>query len=201
MPFVSTAGGVVTVDFAALVTPIIDSVVISLEELGERIPDFILEQVDVDETISGLIVEYETEGLPGSLSNVVVYESDRLAAVQQTVATFDRLIVFLPWLTLILAIATIAFAPSRLIMIPIMIFSAAVAWFLSLVIVDRIVESVLNGITSNDAADVAESLLEGITAGLTDLLRILIITALFVGGVAVLIMWRYRNSSEEPIEA
>ena len=91
VPFVSTSGGVVTVDMATLVAPIIGSVVVRLEQLGDQIPDFILEQVDVDGTVSGLIDQYETDGLPDSLSNVVVYESDRLASVQQTVATFDRI--------------------------------------------------------------------------------------------------------------
>ena len=65
VPFASTAGGVVAVDLEPLVVPINDSVVVRLESLGERIPDFILEQLDIDETVSSLIVEYETEGIPG----------------------------------------------------------------------------------------------------------------------------------------
>ena len=200
VPFASTAGGVVAVDLEPLVVHIIDSVVVRLESLGERIPDFILEQLDIDETVSSLIVEYETEGIPESLNNVVVYESDRLAAVQQTVATFDRLVVFLPWLTLVLAAITVGFAPKRLVMIPVLILSAALAWLLSGFIVDRIIDNVLSGIASNDASEVASSLLEGITAGLDDLLRILIIAALVIGGAAVLVVWRFRKSSSEPAE-
>ena len=200
VPFASTAGGVVTVDLEPLLTSIIDTVLLSLESLGDQLPDFILNQIDVDETVSELVVEYEAEGLPESLSNVVVYQSDRLAAVQQTVASFDRLVDFLPWLTLILAVATVAFAPRRLIMIPIMIFGAALAWFLSLIVVDAIIGSVLGGIDSADATDVASALLEGITASLNDLLRILIVAALVVGVAALLVMWRFRRSNEEPLE-
>jgi hypothetical protein len=201
VPFASTAGGVVTVDLEPLLTPIIDSVLVAIVTVGEQIPDVILDQIDVDETVSELAIEYETDGLPESLNNVVVYQSDRLAAIQQTVSSFDRLVVFLPWLTLILAVATVAFAPSRLVMIPIMIFGGALAWFLSLIIVDAIIASALGGIDSADATDVASALLEGITASLDDLLRILIISALVIGGAAVGVVWRFRRSNEEPIEA
>lgn len=110
----------------------------------------------------------------------MIWESERLAAVQELVALFDRLVIVLPLVTLALAAGSLWMAPNRLLMIPILLLGVALAWLLSMVIVDWVIAQVLGGITSENAAEVAEALLVGITAGLDDLLT----TLLIIGGLA-----------------
>lgn len=180
VPFISTDEGEVAVDLIPILTPIVDQIVERTQEIGSAIPEFLLDRVEFDDALVDLIAQYEEQGLPDRYSNVVIWESERLAAVQELVALFDRLVIVLPLVTLALAAGSLWMAPNRLLMIPILLLGVALAWLLSMVIVDWVIAQVLGGITSENAAEVAEALLVGITAGLDDLLT----TLLIIGGLA-----------------
>jgi hypothetical protein len=201
IPFVSTEGGEVTVDLVPIMTPIVDRVFARLTELGEAIPQVILDQVDFDESIAQVVDTYETEGLPGWLSEVQVYTSDRLATIQKTTSLLDRMVWVLPVVTLLLAIAALYYAPRRGRMVVVMLGAAGVAWLLASALVNRLVSTVVGNIESNTAAAVAEEVFAGLTSGLTRILLILgvvaAVGALGVGG------WLYyaREREESEVEA
>lgn len=192
VPFASTAGGEVTVDLVPLLTPIADRVFDRLTELGDLIPGFIGDQIELDDTIQEIVDVYEEEGLPDRLSNVQIYESDRLAAVQQATAMLDRLIWVLPVLTLIFAAGAIYFAPHRWLMVAILLGAAAVGWLLAWLSVRLVVSSIVGGIDSPDTADVAEAVFVGVTDGLTNLLVAL---ALVAGVSSIAVGW-WLNRTE-----
>jgi hypothetical protein len=194
VPFLSTDEGLVTVDLIPVLTPIVDGVVTRTQEIGRSVPEFVLDRVEFDDALGELIAQFETEGLPSHLSEVVIWESERLAAVQQTVALFDRLVIILPILTLLLAAGSVLVAPRRQLMIPVLLLGAALAWWLSILITDLVIANILSGITSENAAEIAEALLEGVTAGLDDLLTILLLIG-GVAGVAALVIGRESEPS------
>lgn len=197
VPFFSTADGVVSVDLEPLLSPIVDRVVIRIEELGEAIPDLLLDRVEFDDALANLISDYQAEGFPEHLNDVVVYRSDRLATVQQTVAVFDRLVVVLPIFTLLVAAAAIVAAPDRLLMLPVLLLGVALAWLGSVLVVNAIIANIIATIASANAAEVAGVLLNAITSGLSNLLIVLLIAA-GVSGIAAtagLTYFRRRESS------
>jgi hypothetical protein len=191
MPNASTEGGVVTVDFVPILTPIVDRVFARLNEFGDAIPDVLLNQVDIDETVAGIIDNYQSEGLPDSLRAVEVYSSDRLAAVQRTAAVLDAMVWVLPFLTLACAAGAVYFAPQRWWMAAILFGAAALGWFLTWLGVTMAVDAIVAGVRSQAAADVAGAVFRGVTDGLTTLLVALAIAGV-VGAVAVL-GWAYYS--------
>lgn len=203
VPFISTAEGVVSVDLEPLLSPIIDRVIDRSERLGEAVPDFLLDVVEFDDALGQTIDDYRENGFPPKLNAVVIYESDRLASVQQSVALFDRLVVVLPIFSVVMAAAAVVAAPDRWLMAPALLIGAAVAWFASVVITDRILDNLISNITSENAAHVASVMLATVTASLDTLLIILLVVASVVGigGLAGLALYRRRGtnhmSSEE----
>lgn len=184
VPFVSTAGGEVEVDLIPIMTPIVDRVFDRLTELGEAIPQVILDQVDFDDSITEAIGVYETEGLPGWLGEIQVYSSDRLANIQKTTSLLDRLVWVLPVVTVLLAVGALYYAPKRGRMVVAMLASAGVGWLLASVLVSRLVGTVVGNIESTTAAAVADEVFTGITSGLIRILAILGLVAA-VGALGV----------------
>ena len=202
VPFVSTAGGVVSVDLRPLAEAIVDRLIVRLESLGEVVPDFVIEQFEIDDVIQDFIDQYEEEGVPEQLGDVVIYESDRLASVQQAVATFDRLVFVMPLIALLFAVLAVVVAPSRLVMIPILVGAAAIAWLLSLLGINLLLDNIVSGITNQNAAEVADLLFTTVTEGLQILLIGLIVIAVliaFVSGVVVAFA-RYVERDDSPGE-
>jgi hypothetical protein len=199
VPFLSTAEGTVSVDLEPVITPILDRVIVRLRQIADVLPEFVFNHVEFDDALRSLISEYEAAGLPEELSNVVIYESDRLAAVQLSVVLFDRLVIILPILTLVFAGLAVYLAPERKWMAPILLLGMAGAWLLSIWITDLIIGQLLSGISSDDAADVAEALLNGVTAGLDDLLRLMLIIAAIAGAGVVGWLWYSGRTDEEAI--
>lgn len=197
VPFLSTAEGTVSVNLEPIVTPIVDRVIVRLRQIADVVPDFVFNGVEFDDGIRALINEYETAGLPEGLSDVVIYESERLGAVQQSVILFDRLVIVLPVLTLIFAGLAVFLAPRRTWMAVILLFGAAGAWLLSIWITDVIIGQLLAGIVSEDATDVAEALLNGVTAGLDDLLRLMLLIAAVAGAGVMAWIWYAGRSQGE----
>lgn len=197
VPFLSTAEGVVSVDLVPVVTPIVDRVIVRARQIGDSLPDILLGAVDFDDALAEIIAEYERDGPPERLSNVVIYESDRLAAVQHSAALFDRLVVVFPILTVLLAVGAVVIAPGRRWMIPVLLVGAALAWWLSMLLADFLIVRLVEGVASGDAADVAEALLQAVTARLDGLLTTLLFTALLAGGVAAGWMLLYRPGQPE----
>jgi hypothetical protein len=195
IPFVTTEGGEVTVDLIPIMTPIVDRVFDRLTELGEAIPQVILDQVDFDDSIAQVIDTYETEGLPDWLGEVQVYSSDRLATIQKTTALLDRLVWVLPVVTLLLAIGALYFAPRRGRMMVAVFAAAGVAWLVASLLVSNLIETVVGNIESTTAAAVADEVFTGVTAGLTRILLILgvvgVVSALAVGA------WLYFSRERE----
>lgn len=201
IPFVSTEGGVVTVDLIPVMTPIVDRVFSRLTELGQAIPQVILDQVDFDEAIASAVDIYETEGLPAWLGDVQVYSSDRLAAFQEMTALLDRLVWVLPVVTVLLAAGALYFAPSRGRMTVGLFGAAGVAWLLASLLVSSLVGTVVGNIQSTTAATIADEVFKGITAGLTRTLLILgVVAALAAVAVGV---WLYfaRERGDDRAEA
>jgi hypothetical protein len=198
VPNVSTAGGVVTVDLVPVLTPIVDRVFDRMRQFGEAVPDVLLNRVDIDETIADVIQTYETEGLPQWLSEIEVYQSDSLAAIQQTTAILDRLVWILPVLTLLFAAGALYYAPLRWRMGAILLASAALGWLLAVIAVNAVVGAVVSGIDSDTSAAVANEVFTGVTSGLTSLLWVLIIVAT-VAALAV-VGWTYY-SARRPTDA
>ena len=198
VPNVSTAGGVVTVDLEPFLTPMVDRVVAKARELGESLPEVLLTQFDVVEAIDEMITQYEEEEFPDHLNNVVVYESSRLAAVQTTVAVFDRLVVILPIVTLMVAVLSLAIAPDRSRMLLILLLAAIAAWTGALLTTNWIKTSLVSAIESDEIGVVAESILSGVTAGLENLLILVIIVAVVAGAVAVLVPFVRKKRADEP---
>jgi hypothetical protein len=198
IPFVSTEGGEVTVDLIPIMTPIVDRVFERLTELGEAIPQVILDQVDFDDEIARVIDTYETEGLPAWLGEVQVYSSDRLATIQKTTALLDLLVWVLPVVTVLLAVGALYFAPKRGRMVVAMLGAAGVAWLLASLLVSNLINTVVGNIESTTAAAVADEVFTGITAGLTRILLILgVVAAVAAIGVGV---WLYfGREREEPV--
>lgn len=198
IPFVSTEGGEVTVDLIPIMTPIVDRVFARLTELGEAIPQAIMDQVDFDDTIAQVIDTYQTEGLPDWLGEVEVYTSGRLATIQKTTGLLDRLVWVLPVVTILLAIGALFFAPRRGRMLMVMLGAAGVAWLAASLLVTQLISTVVGNIESTTAAAVADEVFTGITSGLTRILLILgvgsAVAALAVG------VWLYF-SRERPEEA
>lgn len=198
IPFVSTEGGEVTVDLIPIMTPIVDRVFARLTELGEAIPQAIMDQVDFDDTIAQVIDTYQTEGLPDWLGEVEVYTSGRLATIQKTTGLLDRLVWVLPVVTILLAIGALFFAPRRGRMLMVMLGAAGVAWLAASLLVTQLISPVVGNIESTTAAAVADEVFTGITSGLTRILLILgvgsAVAALAVG------VWLYF-SRERPEEA
>ena len=196
VPFISTAEGSVSADLEPLLSPIIDRVIHRIEELGAAVPDFILDAAEFDDSLSKLIAEYEASGFPPNLNDVVIYESDRLAAVQQAVALFDRLVVVLPILTLLMAVAAVVAAPDRILMVPILLVGTAISWWVSVILTDRIINNVVSGITSENAADVASVMLTTVTGSLDALLIVLLVVAGGVGLAGFFGLAWYRRRGE-----
>lgn len=194
VPFFSTAGGEVTVDLTPLLSRIVDRVVVVLREVGDVVPQIVLDRAEFDDTVGELINTYETEGLPDRFSNVVVFESERLGGIQQTVAMFDRLVWVMPFLTIVLAVGTIWIAPNRVLMGLALLGSAVVAWLLSIWIVNAIVSSIVSGVASEQTAVVAQAMLESVTDGLLTLLIILSIGGILTG--AGVFVWSRRHETE-----
>ncbi|MFZ0012922.1 MAG: hypothetical protein WAL25_02290 [Acidimicrobiia bacterium] len=192
---VSTEGGVVTVDLIPVLTPIVDRVFARVTELGEAIPQVLLNQIDIDETIGAIIETYEREGLPESLGAIEVYSSEQLAAVQSTTAVLDRLVWVLPFLTVLFAAAAIYFAPLRFRVGWVLLTASALGWLLAWLAVTLIVGSVVSSIETDAAATVAEEVFAGITSGLTSLLMTLAVLA-GLAGIGVLI-WGFRSGRED----
>lgn len=80
------------------------------------------------------------------------------------------------------------------------LLGAAGAWLVSIWITDLIIGQLLSGIVSEDAADVAEALLNGVTAGLDDLLRLMLIIAA-IAGAGVVGWLRYSGRADEDVAA
>lgn len=203
IPFVSTEGGVVTVDLIPVMTPIVDRVFARLTELGQAIPQVILDQVDFDESIAQAVDTYQTEGLPSWLGEIQVYSSDRLAAIQETTALLDRLVWVLPLVTLLLALGALYFAPLRGRMTVALLGAAGVAWLLASLLVRTLIGTVVGNIESTTAATIADEVFNGITAGLTRTLLILGLVAA-VASVAVgvwLYVSRERGEDTSPASA
>lgn len=184
VPFASTEGGVVTVDLEPLLSPVADRVFERLGELGESIPQVLLDRVNLDETIAGIVETYRAEGLPERLRHVQVYESERLAAVQQTTAMLDRLIWALPVLALLFAIAALYFSPIRGLMVVYLLGAAAVGWLLAWLSIQLVGNAIVSSIEPGSAAELAGDVFRAATRGLTTLLVTLAIVA-GVGSVAV----------------
>lgn len=195
---VSTAGGVVSVDLEPFVRPILDQVVVKIYEVGANLPGFVLDRLDFAQTINDMIAQYEAEGFPERLNNVVVYESDRLAAVQVTVAQFDRFVIILPIVTLVIAAVALVVAPKRFRMTLILIGAVLVAWAGAFFASNWITGTLVEGVSGGEAAVVAEAILEGVTAGLDQLLGVVVAIGTVVGIVALLLryMWSGRNAIE-----
>ena len=170
VPNVSTADGVVTVDFIPLLTPIVDRVFARITEFGDAIPEVLLNQVDIDETIRAIITTYESEGLPERLGAVQVYSSDTLAAVQDTAALLDRLVWILPLIALVFAAGALYFAPSRWVVAASILGAAALGWFLTWLAVGMFVDSIVDSIQTDTTAQVAYEVFNGVTSGLSGLL-------------------------------
>ncbi len=199
LPLVSTAGGVVTVDLEPLLAPVADRVFARLTELGGAIPGALLDQVDIDETIARIIETYEQEGIPDRLRNVEVYDSERLAAVQQTTALLDLLVWVLPVLTLLLAGGALYFAPHRGLMSVYLLGAAALGWLLAWLAVRLVGNAIVSSIDSTTTADVADAVFTGVTNGLT---TILVVLALVAGVGSVLVgWWLYREEGVGDDEA
>jgi hypothetical protein len=198
VPSVSTEAGVVTIDLIPVLTPIVDRVFARVAELGDAIPQVLLNQIDIDETIGAIIETYESEGLPESLGAIEVYSSEQLAAVQSTTAVLDRLVWVFPILTLLFAAGSIYFAPVRLRMAWILLGASAVGWFLAWLAVTLIVSSVVSSIETDAAATVAEEVFTGITSGLTSLLMTLAVLA-GLAGIGVLI-WGFTTARVDPVD-
>ncbi|MGB8360079.1 MAG: hypothetical protein WCE80_01610 [Acidimicrobiia bacterium] len=196
IPFVSTEGGVVTVDLIPVMTPIVDRVFARLTELGQAIPQVILEQVDFDDAIAHAVDIYETEGLPAWLGEIQVYSSDRLAALQETTALLDRLVWVLPVVTVLLAVGALYFAPSRGRMTVVLFGAAGLAWLLASLLVSTLIGTVVGNIESTTAATIADEVFTGITAGLTRTLLILGVVAA-VAAVAVGVWLHYSRERDE----
>lgn len=195
IPFVSTAGGEVTVDLIPIMTPIVDRVFERLTELGETIPPLILDQVDFDESIAEVVNTYETEGLPEWLGDIQVYSSDELAFVQQTTALLDRLVWVLPVVTVLLAVVALYYAPRRGRMVAVMLGAAGAGWLLTSALVSGLIGAVVGSIESTSAKAVADEVFTGITAGLT---RILLILGWVAGAAALGVWgWFYFSGREE----
>ncbi len=173
LPNASTAEGVVTVDLVPFLTPIVDRVFAGMTALGDAIPDVLLDQVNVDETVAAIIDNYETEGLPDSLRAVEVYSSERLAAVQRTAVVLDALVWVFPFLSVAFAAGALYFAPRRSWMAAILFGAAALGWFLTWLGVTVAVDAIVSGIKSQAASDVAGAVFQGVTDGLTTLLVVL----------------------------
>jgi hypothetical protein len=197
VPNVSTAGGVVAVDLEPFLAPIVDRVAAKARELGESLPAVLLTQFDVVEAIDEMVSQYEEEGFPEHLNNVVVYESSRLAAVQTTVAVFDRFVVILPIVTLMVAVLALAIAPNRSRMLLILLLAAIVAWIGALLTTNWITTSLVSAIERDEIGVVAESILTGMTAGLENLLTLVIIVAVVAGAVAVLVPFVQKRRADE----
>lgn len=201
VPFTSTAGGVVTVDLIPILTPITDAVFQRLEELVEVVPDVIKDQIEIDDTIDEVIDFYETEGLPDWLGGVEVYSSDRLAVVQQTTATLDKLVWVLPIVTLIFGAAAVCFAPNRGRLVAGLLGGAALGWLTAWGLVNLVVDSVVDGIQSSTGAEVANEVFRGITSGLRELLVILgVLAALAAAGVGYWGWSANRVAVDQPTE-
>lgn len=185
VPLTSTEGGVVTVDLTPLVMPIVDGVVVRLEGLGEAIPDLILDRVEVDETIGGLVDSYEEAGLPGWMSEIEVFSSERLASIQTATATLDRLVWVLPVLTMILLVAALYWAPNRSRMTAVLLGLGGLGWLASWLAINGIVSSIVGAVESAQGSSIARQLLDGITGGFEGLLLTLFVLAV-VGGGAIL---------------
>lgn len=198
IPFISTEDGTVSVDLEPLLTPVIDGVIERLRGIEETIPDAVLDRVEFDEGISTVIAEYEAQGFPERLNDVVVYTSDRLAGVQQTLASFDRLVWVMPFFALLLALAAVLVAPRKLLMIPTLLVGIGLGWWAAIFIIDSVIADVLSGIASDNAAEVAQALLNGVTDGLDRLLSWLVFGTLVIGALTAWWIWRQNRVREQP---
>lgn len=205
VPFGSTAQGVVTVDFVPVLTPIVDAVFDRLDELIDWVPALVRDQVDMFETIDTIIGTYRAEGLPQWLGGIEVFRSDRLAGLQETVATLDRLVWVLPVVTLLLVAGAVYFAPRKWVMGAIMAGAAAVGFVVARLLVAAMVNSVVSDIQSTAGANVAIEIFDGLTGGLNELLVILAVmaglAAAIVGGWVYFGTERGEDTEEEVDEA
>ena len=195
VPSVSTAEGVVTVDITPIVEPIVDGALERLGDIGEAIPDVLLNRTEVDETFAGVVDSFEDTGLPDWMSAVEVFRSDELAAVQTGAADARQLglgfsvLDDLGWLgersTWRLTGPVWEDSCSLL---------AGLGWAASLFGINSVVGSITGGLESSEAASVAQRLFDGITGGLEGLLVALIATA-GTGTLAVMGWALYRAAS------
>ena len=178
-------------------TPILDRVILELRQLGAALPDAITDQIDVDDTISEMIAQYEAEGLPEELSAVVIYESENLGAAQDAVLWFDRLVFVLPIVTLILAGLAVWVAPNRFLM----------GWILlGLVVLDLVISfgalqwaqsQVVAGVQSGELADVVAILFREVTSLLNNVL-IVIAVVLVLLAIALFVAQRRVSPPSAP---
>lgn len=191
VPIVSTADGAVTVDLTPIVEPMLDRVFSNLVALGESIPEGLLDRVDIDEAVAGVIAAYEADGLPESITTVEVYTSDRLAAIQSGAAVLDRLVWVLPVLTLLVLVGAVYLAPNRARMTGLLLALAALSLLAAFVAINLIVGQVVSGVESASTSRVVSAVFDGITEGLEALLVILVV----LGGLGALGMagWGLYN--------
>jgi len=111
---VSTIGGKVVLNLV----PMIELV---LEQIKALVPDLIgrnitIPEVDVSLEPGEAVTRLESAfgiDLPDSFGTVVVYDSDELAALQQAVRTFDKLVIVLVLLVLVLVALALWLSPRR----------------------------------------------------------------------------------------
>ena len=111
---VSTVGGKVVLNLV----PMIELV---LEQIKALVPDLIgrnitIPEVDVSLEPGEAVTRLESAfgiDLPDSFGTVVVYDSDELAALQQAVRTFDKLVIVLVLLVLVLVALALWLSPRR----------------------------------------------------------------------------------------
>ncbi len=202
--FVSTEGGVVEVDLVPILTPIIDRVIARFQDLGQNIPPALLDRVEIDDVIREMAQTYQAEGLPESLSHVVVYESTALASLQRTAAFLDLLSWLLPVITIVAAGLAVYLAPDRNRMIALLLGSVALAWAVARLALNTVLNLIVAGIESNTAATVAREVFTQLTGGLGRILVWLGVIAAVASGLVVLWNWlaeRRNTPSETPTEA
>lgn len=185
IPFVSTEGGVVTVDLRAMLTPIADRISERLQQAEGVLPDSVADRIELDDALGELVRTYESEGLPESLAEVQVYTSDRLASVQETVGLLDRLVWVLPVVTVLFAVGALVFAPDRRTMAVGLLVGAALGVLGAWAGIAWVESRVVAGIQDVGASEVAKAVFDGVTAGLDRVM----LTLAAVGGSAGIAVW------------
>lgn len=185
--YFDTSNGVVTLDLVLVAADVIRAVGEHISFIGSKIPippiSSDASPAEVRQIVGGAI----GITIPENFGQIVILRSDKLASAQRAVVMFDRLVVLMVILTLVLAIATVATSTRRWRMVGILGLGTVLAMVVAKAIINAIGNSVVSNISDQTLRGAVKSVFTTATSSLWSLGRLIAIVGLLLLATAFLV--------------